>query len=50
MNDVIDICKIQGEIEMDGKNIYAPNTDVVQLKRESGNGISKTKSISKKYL
>ncbi len=36
MNDVIDICKIQGEIEMDGKNIYAPNTDVVSLREKVG--------------
>ena len=36
MNDVIDVCKIQGEIEMDGKNIYAPNTDVVSLREKVG--------------
>jgi phosphate transport system ATP-binding protein len=36
MNDVIDICKIQGEIEMEGKNIYAPNTDVVSLREKVG--------------
>ena len=28
MNDTIDICRIEGEIAMDGKNIYAPDVDV----------------------
>ena len=31
MNDTIDICRIEGEIAMDGKNIYAPDVDVVPL-------------------
>ena len=36
MNAVLDNCKIQGEIEMDGNNIYAPNTDVVSLREKVG--------------
>ena len=50
MNDVIDICKVTGNIEMDGMNINDKNLDVVALREKSWNGFSKTKSISKKYI
>ena len=36
MNDVIDICKIDGEIAIDGKNIYDPNVDIVSLRERVG--------------
>ena len=36
MNDTIDICRIEGEIAMDGKNIYAPDVDVVPLRARDG--------------
>ena len=36
MNDVIDICKISGEIEIDGFNIYKPDVDVVRLREKVG--------------
>ena len=36
MNDVIDICKVEGEIEIDGKNIYDPKVDVVSLREKVG--------------
>ena len=36
MNDVIDICKISGEIEIDGFNIYNPEVDVVRLREKVG--------------
>ena len=36
MNDVIDICKINGEIAIDGKNIYDPNVDIVSLRERVG--------------
>jgi len=36
MNDVIDICKVQGEIQIDGKNIYDSNIDVVSLREKVG--------------
>lgn len=32
MNDTIDICNVQGEITLDGKNIYDPSVDVVPLR------------------
>ena len=34
MNDVIDICKIKGEIEIDNFNIYKPDVDVVRLREK----------------
>jgi len=36
MNDVIDICKVQGAIEINGHNIYDKSVDVVQLREKVG--------------
>ena len=32
MNDIIDIARVEGKIEMDGHDIYDPNLDVVELR------------------
>ena len=36
MNDLVDNCRIDGEILMDGENIYAPGVDVAELRRSVG--------------
>jgi len=36
MNDVIDICRVSGEITLDGEDIYDPALDVVQLRARVG--------------
>ena len=36
MNDTIDICRIEGEIALDGRDIYAPDVDVVPLRARVG--------------
>ncbi len=36
MNDVIHICKVQGKIEIDGNDIYAPDMQVEQLRERVG--------------
>jgi phosphate transport system ATP-binding protein len=36
MNDVVDSCRVTGNIELDGKNIYAPDIDVVELRSRIG--------------
>lgn len=36
MNDVIDICRVEGSIEMDGQNICDKSVDVVQLREKVG--------------
>ena len=36
MNDVIDICKVSGNIEIDGQDIYDKSVDVVQLREKVG--------------
>ena len=36
MNDVIDICRVTGTIELDGQDIYAPEVDVVTLRAHVG--------------
>ena len=36
MNDLIDICRITGEIQIDGNDIYHPSIDVPELRRKVG--------------
>ncbi len=36
MNDTIPICKVTGSLELDGKNIYDPDLDVVELRARVG--------------
>jgi phosphate transport system ATP-binding protein len=36
MNDTIDICRVTGEIKLDGKNIYSKDIDVVPLRAQVG--------------
>ena len=36
MNDLVDSCRIEGEILMGGKNIYDPGVDVADLRRSVG--------------
>lgn len=36
MNDLIESCRIEGTIELDGKNIYSSKTDVNQLRKKVG--------------
>ena len=36
MNDTIDICRVTGEIKLDGEDIYAREIDVVELRARVG--------------
>ncbi|HEX4889562.1 MAG TPA: phosphate ABC transporter ATP-binding protein PstB [Alphaproteobacteria bacterium] len=36
MNDIIDGCRVEGDITIDGVNIYGPGQDVVQLRARVG--------------
>ncbi len=36
MNDLVDICKITGQINLNGENIYERHTDVAALRRKVG--------------
>ena len=36
MNDVIEICRVEGKIEIDGDDIYSSGLDVVQLRERVG--------------
>jgi phosphate transport system ATP-binding protein len=36
MNDLIDICRIEGDVRLDGEDVYAPGVDVVQLRARVG--------------
>jgi len=36
MNDTIDICRVEGEITLDGEDIYDPKVDPVQLRARVG--------------
>ena len=36
MNDIIDVCRVTGRIDLDGEDIYERNVDVVQLRARVG--------------
>ena len=36
MNDMIDVCRVEGDIEFDGKNVYDDDVDPVALRRKIG--------------
>jgi phosphate transport system ATP-binding protein len=36
MNDVIDICRVTGDIRLEGDDIYAPSVDVVEVRARVG--------------
>ena len=36
MNDLVEGCRIEGEIRIDGEDIYHPDTDVTLLRRRAG--------------
>lgn len=47
MNDTIPIARVEGTIIIDGKDIYAPNTDVVALRRKVGMVFQKSNPFPK---
>ena len=47
MNDTIDICRVEGEILLDGEDIYDKRVDPVQLRAKVGTD-NKTKRIKQK--
>jgi phosphate transport system ATP-binding protein len=36
MNDLVEIARLEGQVFLEGKNVYSPNYDVVQLRKEVG--------------
>jgi len=36
MNDLVSICRVEGDITLDGQNIYDPDVDVVSLRQQVG--------------
>lgn len=47
MNDLIDNVRIEGEVHIDGRNIYEKNTDVVNLRKKVGMIFQKSNPFSK---
>jgi phosphate transport system ATP-binding protein len=47
MNDTIPIARVEGEVLLDGENIYAPGTDVVALRRKVGMVFQKSNPFPK---
>ena len=47
MNDVIPATRVEGEILLDGENIYAPGTDEVELRRKAGMVFQKSNPFPK---
>ncbi len=50
MNDYIDGFRKEGEILIDGKEIYEEDVRVEELRQNVGNGLSEAKSIPKKHI
>lgn len=47
MNDTIPSAKVNGTVEIDGKDIYSPGTDVVALRRKVGMVFQKSNPFPK---
>ncbi len=47
MNDTIPIARVEGDVLIDGENIYAPGTDVVALRRKVGMVFQKSNPFPK---
>ena len=47
MNDTIPIARVEGTVTIDGQNIYAPGTDVVNLRRKVGMVFQKSNPFPK---
>ncbi|MEO8481304.1 MAG: phosphate ABC transporter ATP-binding protein PstB [Acidobacteriota bacterium] len=47
MNDIVPGTRVEGKIEIDGQNIYAPGTDVVSLRRRVGMVFQKSNPFPK---
>lgn len=47
MNDTIPIARVEGEVKIDGQNIYAAGTDVVNLRRRVGMVFQKSNPFPK---
>jgi phosphate transport system ATP-binding protein len=45
MNDTIDICRVTGDVTLDGENIYAPMIDVVELAGTCRHGVSEAQPV-----
>ena len=42
MNDLVEICRVDGNIELQGNNIYDKSVDVAALRRRCGSGTRRT--------
>ncbi len=47
LNDLIDVVRIEGEIELEGQNIYAPEVDVNELRKRVGMVFQKSNPFPK---
>ena len=47
MNDLIDGCRVEGDVIIDGENIYNRNTDIIELRRKVGMVFQKSNPFPK---
>ncbi len=47
MNDLIDGCRVEGEITLEGEDIYGRNTDIIELRRRVGMVFQKSNPFPK---
>lgn len=50
MNDLIEGCRITGNILLDGEDIYAKTMDVNLLQQTGGHGLSEAQSLPHEHL
>ena len=50
MNDLIDGVRIEGEVMIEGQDIFAPEVDLTQLRQRGGHGLPAPQSLSAVHL
>lgn len=50
MNDLVDNVRIEGEILLDGEDIYAPSVDTTVLRKKGRNGIPAAESFPYEHI
>ena len=50
MNDTIDVCRVEGDIHIDGEDIYDKQVDPVQLRAKGWHGVPKAEPVPEIHL
>ena len=50
MNDFVPTCRVEGDVLLDGQNLYAPDVDPVEVRKRIGMVFQKPNPFPKDYL